>query len=45
MLLMKEAVLSFEEKTIKPWFFKLPASTKNIFKTNLSDIILDDISI
>ena len=44
---MKESVLSFEEKqhNLGLTNFKLPASTKNPFKTNPLNIIVDDFSI
>ena len=34
MLLMKESVLSFEEKTTQPWFsyFQIAASTKHLLR-------------
>ena len=48
MLLMKESVLSFEEKTTQPKglpTFKLPTSTKQFFKTNPLNIIFHDFSL
>ena len=41
MLLMKESVLSFEEKTTQPWFTYFQI----FFKTNTLSIIFDDFSI
>jgi len=47
MLLMKEVVLSFEEKKHKLWFtyFKIAGKCLNYFKTSPLNIIVDDFSI
>ena len=47
MLLMKESVLSFEEKTTQPWFtyFQIAGKYSTSFKTNQLNNIFDDFSI
>ena len=45
MLLMKESVLSFEEKTTQPWFTYFQIAGKHSFKTNSLNIIFDNFSI
>ena len=47
MLLMKESVLSCEEKTTQPWltYFQIAGKYKKSFKTNLLIIIFDYFSI
>ena len=47
MLLLKEAVLNFEEKTTQPWFTYLQIADKDYtsFKTNPLNIIFDDFRI
>ena len=44
MLLMKESVLSFEEKTTQAWFTYFQI-TKTRLKTNPSNIIFENFSI
>jgi len=47
MLLVKESVLSFEEKITQLWFsyFQIAGKYFKSFKTNLLNIIFDDFSI
>jgi len=47
MLLIKESVLSFENKTTKPWFsyFQIAGKYSKSFKTIPLNIIIDDFSI
>jgi len=44
---MKESVLSFEETTAQQWFtyFQIASKYYKSFKTNLLNIIVDDIGI
>ena len=47
MLLMKESVLSFEEKTTQPWltYFQIAGKYQKSLKINPLNIIFDDFSI
>ena len=47
MLLMKEPVLSFEEKTTQPWltYFQIAGKHQKSLKINPLNIIFDDFSI
>jgi len=45
MLLMKESVLSFEEKTTTQPYFQIAGKYQQYFKTNPLNIIFDNFSI